>query len=82
MLGAMQKLSDVLKSAYSQETDTAGQGLDEMTGQVCDRTKVYLACMQSTCMLSPHFPLHSWMQVALHVCAACGFCFRKHTRCT
>ncbi len=35
MLGAMEKLSDVLRTAYSQESNTAGQGLDENAGEVC-----------------------------------------------
>lgn len=35
MLGAMRKLSDVLQTAYSQENNTAGQGLDENAGEVC-----------------------------------------------
>ncbi|BDA47845.1 hypothetical protein COCOBI_11-1020 [Coccomyxa sp. Obi] len=34
MLGAMQKLSDVLRTAYSQENNTAGQGLDEAAGEL------------------------------------------------
>ncbi len=34
MLGAIEDLSAVLRTAYSQENNTAGQGLDEDAGEV------------------------------------------------